>query len=163
MRKLLLSSIAILPLVGCAYQGQPGYAPAGQVGMNKTTGGALLGAGLGGLAGSQFGHGSGKAATTILGVLLGGVVGGSIGAQLDRADEQAMAQQTQYALAQGQPTSWNNPETGHYGSVTPQQSFYQNGQYCREYQQTVVIGGQTQQAYGTACRQPDGTWQIVQQ
>ncbi|MCZ6875908.1 MAG: hypothetical protein O7G88_20660 [bacterium] len=37
-----------------------------------------------------------------------------------------------------------------------------SGQYCREYQQTVVIGGQEDRAFGTACRQPDGSWQIGQ-
>lgn len=37
----------------------------------------------------------------------------------------------------------------------------QLGRYCREYQTTVVINGQSQPSYGTACRQPDGTWQIV--
>jgi surface antigen len=32
---------------------------------------------------------------------------------------------------------------------------------CREFQQTIMIGGQPQKAYGTACHQPDGTWKIV--
>ena len=36
-----------------------------------------------------------------------------------------------------------------------------NGRYCREFQQTVTIGGRTAEAYGTACRQPDGSWKIV--
>lgn len=31
---------------------------------------------------------------------------------------------------------------------------------CREFTQTVVIGGQTRQATGRACPQPDGTWRI---
>ncbi len=35
------------------------------------------------------------------------------------------------------------------------------GRYCREYQTVVTIGGRAEQAYGTACRQPDGSWQIV--
>jgi surface antigen len=35
------------------------------------------------------------------------------------------------------------------------------GAYCREFQQTVTIGGKTESAYGTACRQPDGTWKVV--
>lgn len=35
------------------------------------------------------------------------------------------------------------------------------GRACREYQSTVVVAGRTQQGYGTACRQPDGAWQIV--
>ena len=35
------------------------------------------------------------------------------------------------------------------------------GQECREYQTTTMINGTPQQAVGTACRQPDGTWRIV--
>jgi hypothetical protein len=32
---------------------------------------------------------------------------------------------------------------------------------CREFEQTVVIDGKPQNAYGTACRQADGSWKIV--
>ena len=32
---------------------------------------------------------------------------------------------------------------------------------CREFQRTITIGGKTEKAYGTACRQPDGTWKEV--
>ncbi|HLN26020.1 MAG TPA: hypothetical protein VK558_18780 [Patescibacteria group bacterium] len=32
---------------------------------------------------------------------------------------------------------------------------------CREYQSTVTIGGAVQRTHGTACRQADGTWRIV--
>lgn len=32
---------------------------------------------------------------------------------------------------------------------------------CREYTRTIYIGGQAQQGVGTACLQPDGSWQIV--
>lgn len=37
----------------------------------------------------------------------------------------------------------------------------QNGQYCREYQSTVRVGGVVRPSYGTACQQPDGSWRIV--
>jgi len=33
--------------------------------------------------------------------------------------------------------------------------------YCREYQRAVWIGGRRSAVYGTACLQPDGSWQIV--
>ncbi len=33
---------------------------------------------------------------------------------------------------------------------------------CREYQSTTTIAGQPESVVGTACRQPDGTWRIVQ-
>jgi hypothetical protein len=36
-----------------------------------------------------------------------------------------------------------------------------NGEACREYQSTAVIGGRQQLTYGTACLQPDGSWRIV--
>ena len=53
------------------------------------------------------------------------------------------------------------PDNGHYGTITPLNTTEPRaGTYCREYQQTVTVGGQTQEAYGTACRQPDGAWKI---
>jgi surface antigen len=33
--------------------------------------------------------------------------------------------------------------------------------YCREYTRSVTIGNRAQDAYGTACQQPDGSWKIV--
>ncbi|HLZ66749.1 MAG TPA: RT0821/Lpp0805 family surface protein [Aliidongia sp.] len=166
MRKVLISALCVVTLAACAQPGQQGYAPPGEAGLNKTTGGALVGAGLGGLAGSQLGHGSGKIATTALGVVLGGLLGGSVGASLDRADQAALDRSTQTALEStptNQPVQWQNPDTGHYGTIVPVRTYQpQPGSFCREFQQTVVIGGQSQQAYGTACRQPDGTWKVQQ-
>lgn len=37
----------------------------------------------------------------------------------------------------------------------------QSGLMCREYQTTVEVAGGVQNAYGTACLQPDGAWRIV--
>jgi surface antigen len=36
-----------------------------------------------------------------------------------------------------------------------------DGRYCREYQSQAVIAGQWQQIYGTACRNPDGSWALT--
>ena len=36
-------------------------------------------------------------------------------------------------------------------------------QYCREYTTEIMVNGQAQEAYGQACRQNDGSWQIVSQ
>ena len=41
------------------------------------------------------------------------------------------------------------------------QSEQSQGQTCRQYQSTTTIDGKPQPTYGTACLQPDGTWQIV--
>lgn len=32
---------------------------------------------------------------------------------------------------------------------------------CREFQQTITVGGTPQEAYGTTCLQPDGSWKVV--
>jgi hypothetical protein len=34
-------------------------------------------------------------------------------------------------------------------------------QECREYATTAEIGGRMQRVIGTACRQPDGSWQVI--
>jgi hypothetical protein len=34
---------------------------------------------------------------------------------------------------------------------------------CREFSDTITVGGQPQQAHGVACQQADGTWRIVDQ
>jgi surface antigen len=119
---------------------------------------------LGGLAGSQVGGGSGRLWATGAGVLLGAIVGGEIGKSLDRADRQYMGQTTYNALESGrsgQSVQWRNPDSGNYGTVTPQAAYQQGNLTCREYTQTVYIEGRSQQAFGTACRQPDGSWQIT--
>jgi len=127
--------------------------------------GGVAGAALGGVAGSQFGGGSGKTAATIAGTLLGAYLGSEVGASLDRADMQYYNQTSQYALENAQPGQtlpWSNPNSTASGTVTPQ-AYYQTagGQYCREYSQTITVQGRQERGHGTACRQPDGSWQIV--
>jgi surface antigen len=131
---------------------------------NKQTGGTLVGAGLGALAGSQIGGGRGQLAAVAIGALAGGLLGSEVGKSLDRADKAAMEKTSHGALESyrtGQTATWSNPDTGHSGTVTPTKTYQTaQGQYCREYQQTVTVGGKTEQAYGTACRQPDGSWKV---
>jgi surface antigen len=131
----------------------------------KQTGGALVGAGLGGLAGSQIGKGTGQLAAIGAGTLLGALLGSEVGLSLDRADQMYATQTANYGLEtvpSGNTVDWNNPDSGHYGTFTPQSTYQTyNGAYCREYQQTVTVGGRVQRSYGTACRQPDGSWQVV--
>jgi len=130
----------------------------------KQMGGGILGAVGGALAGSAVGSGKGTVAAVAVGTLLGAIIGSEIGKSLDNADKAAMAQTTQRSLESnpvGVTTTWTNPDSGHSGTVTPTRTYQApSGQYCREYTQTVQVGGKTEEAYGTACRQPDGTWKI---
>lgn len=131
----------------------------------KETGGALVGAGLGALAGSQIGSGKGKLAAVGLGALLGAYAGSEVGKSLDKADQAYARQTAQNALESspsGTRSAWSNPDSGHSGSITPTHTYQRSdGTYCREFRQTVTIEGKSEQAYGTACRQPDGSWKIV--
>ncbi|MEQ8195219.1 MAG: RT0821/Lpp0805 family surface protein [Rhodospirillales bacterium] len=158
-RKISIGSVAAIALFalllsGCVTQGN-----------QKQVGGTLLGAGLGGWAGSTIGGGKGRLAAVAAGTLIGALVGNGIGQSLDNIDrmhaDRAFSQ-AQYTPV-GQPVVWNNPNTGHYGSVTPvREGTQQNtGAYCREYHTTVSVGGSQQSAYGTACRQPDGSWKMI--
>jgi surface antigen len=117
------------------------------------------------LIGSQFGHGGGQLAAVAIGTLGGALIGSEIGRSMDQADHAAYqnaAAQAQTAPV-GETITWNNPESGNYGSITPTREGVQSetGAYCREYQQEIVVGGKAQQGYGQACRQPDGSWKII--
>ncbi|WP_109122958.1 RT0821/Lpp0805 family surface protein [Azospirillum sp. TSO22-1] len=158
--------VAIL-LSGCAQPGPYGSAAPGTgidgFGANKATAGTVLGGVVGGLAGSRFGGGSGKLVAVGVGTLLGAALGNMAGKSLDRADQAYVqrAEQQAYAAPMGETIRWNNPQTGNSGTYTPVRDGYApSGQYCREYQTTVVIGGQPQNASGVACQQPDGSWRI---
>ena len=126
--------------------------------------GTMLGAAAGAVLGSNVGKGKGNVVAIAIGTLAGAVFGNEIGRSLDRADRQAMGQNAQYALEytrSNDSTPWRNPDSGNSGTMTPTRTYQQaDNHYCREYRQTVMIGGREQQAYGTACRQPDGTWLI---
>ena len=137
---------------------------AGQLGPKETSG-TLIG-GLGGaVVGAQMGHGSGRLLAVAAGTLLGALLGGEVGRHMDQVDQVAADRAYQQAQTApiGQNIAWNNPDNGHTGGVTPvRDGTSAAGEYCREFQQTVTIGGRTEQAYGVACQQPDGSWRIRQ-
>lgn len=126
---------------------------------------AVLGAVIGTAAGAGIAAAAGGGAGWIVGAgLMGGLLGGAVGNRLDSRDKRMAAEAAQRAFETthtGQSTAWKNPDSGNSGSITPTRTYQlANGGYCREYKQTIVVGGEKQQAHGTACRQPDGSWQI---
>ena len=151
--KFFVAAALGLTLVACEGAGQ------------KETFGTIIGGAAGAVAGAQFGSGKGQLAATAAGALVGALVGREVGKSLDRADQLAMQDTAQRTLEEqptGATSQWHNPDSGNSGTITPTRTFQKtDGQYCREYQQTITVGGELEEAYGTACRQPDGTWQIV--
>jgi surface antigen len=97
-------------------------------------------------------------------VVAAGLVSGPVGQLLDATDRMAINRTTQTVLESGptnQPMQWSNPTSGHYGTVKPVRTFQPHpSKICRQFQQTAMVTGKTQQAYATACREPDGTWKL---
>ena len=141
-----IASALALSIASCATQEGTGTLVGGTAGA--ALGGALTGSGWGALIGGG----------------LGAAIGNRVGAEMDRRDRERMA----YALSQvptNQPYQWVNPDTGAAWQVTPQRPYASPasppGYPCREFSVMARIGGRMQETYGTACLQPDGSWQMV--
>lgn len=159
---LALVLVASLGLTACQNTGN--QSSPGNWGTKQTVG-TLGGALAGGVIGHQFGKGAGNTWATAIGALAGAYVGNEIGSSLDTADRAALdsAATRAYSAPIGQQITWNNPQSGNHGTIVPTRDGYdQGGAYCREFNQKITVGGKTQDAYGTACQQPDGSWKITQ-
>ncbi len=154
--RITSAALVVLSLSACAeLQNNP-----------KRSLGTLVGAGLGALVGSQIGGGTGQLAAVAIGALGGAYLGGEVGRSLDRADKARADRTARNALEHNRTSEtvrWRNPDSGHSGTFTPTRTYRTaDGRNCREYQTSVTVGGRSKDAYGTACRQDDGTWKINQ-
>jgi surface antigen len=157
-RHLARAAVAVLAsisVIGCAsmketYQDNP-KAVLGTV-LGAAAGVAIV-AVAGGTPGSMAAAGA-----------AGALIGGFLGNRLDERDKRMAREAANRAFETartGESTEWSNPETGNSGSVTPTKTYQlANGQYCRQYTQDIVVGGETHQTHGTACRGKDGTWEV---
>lgn len=133
---------------------------AGCQNVNNEGVGTVTGGVIGGLLGSQFGGGSGKVAAAAGGALLGAYLGGNIGKSMDKVDQMQMQHALETAPT-GHPVQWQNPDNGNRYTVQPTRTYYAQSRPCREYTTRASIGGKSQEIYGRACRQADGSWRIV--
>lgn len=157
MRAARSAFVLVLALTLTACSNAPG-------GMDKQDQGLVLGGVAGGLIGNQFGKGAGNVVATVAGATIGGLVGSEVGRSLDERDRQ-LAREAEYeALERGNSgvaRQWRNPDNGRYGEVVPSKPYKRGTADCRDYTHTVYIDGRPQLMRGTACRNPDGTWQNV--
>ena len=149
----------------CAVTSSLAWGECQRTGSGNEVVGTLLGAAIGGLVGSQIGSGSGNKVAIGAGVLAGGLLGNKVGRSMDCRDVEYHNSTAQSALETqrtGSSSQWVNPDSGHSGTVTPVQTYQRSdGVYCREFEQTITVDGDTELAGGTACRQADGSWEIV--
>ena len=154
MNKLIIATVvSATMLTGCAN-------------MSNEQQGQVAGVAIGTILAHNASKGhKDRGVALVLGALAGGFIGSQIGASLDERDRQLHGNTTYDAL-ETQPdntvSQWNNPNTGHSGTVVPTQTWMaHSGTYCREYVQTIYVRGREEQAYGTACRQADGSWKMM--
>jgi len=122
--------------------------------------GMVIGGVLGGVLGSQIGGGTGRTVATIVGTIAGAAIGGAVGRSMDESDRIKTAHALENVRT-GVPTHWRNPDTGNQYTVVPTKTTESAQGPCREYTVDAVIDGRKEKIFGTACRQPDGTWKSV--
>ena len=150
MRKhafLLLPLLAALTVTSCGTYGPHEGA------------GSVIGGVLGGVLGAQVGKGHGRTVAIIAGALAGAAIGGTVGKHMDESDRAKVAQ-TLEGVRTGVPVAWSNPDSGVQYSVTPTRTSETPAGPCREFTTEALIGGKRETVYGTACRQPDGSWKV---
>ncbi|HLU65758.1 MAG TPA: RT0821/Lpp0805 family surface protein [Kofleriaceae bacterium] len=125
-------------LAGCATKRQTGAAT-----------GAVAGGALGAAVGDETG--------LLIGAALGGLLGHEIGRSIEEEDRRRMGR----ALELNRPARWHNPDTGTRYELEPTDSFERAGLPCREFRMEAEVGRDVEEVYGTACRQPDGSWEIA--
>jgi len=151
-----LKATAVAALAPCVFTGCETVN-----GTPKTAIGGRGGAAVGGLIAAAAGGGGTAIAASVIG---GALVDELAGNLLDDRDKRMANETAQRALEtapSGKAVAWTNPDTGHSGTVTPVRTYESNGNFCREFTQTVTIGGKPENSFGTACHQPDGSWRIV--
>jgi surface antigen len=125
--------------------------------------GTVVGGIIGGVIGHQFGDGRVRTASTVIGAALGALIGGELARDRHVSEYERHAAYRAFESAPtGHPVEWRDADRGWRGSYTPLRTYRsRQGNYCRSYEQFIYIDGREHRAYGTACRQPDGSWRIV--
>jgi surface antigen len=79
--------------------------------------------------------------------------------EADVAAASRTVQRTLETAPDGDPGRWADAGSGSGGTVQPLRTFITgDGRVCRDYEETLSIGGSTASYRNTACRDDDGYW-----
>lgn len=148
LKSIFAAIIGITLLSSCATNKGP-----------NESGGMIIGGILGGVLGHEIGSGHGRTIATIVGTMVGTSIGGNVGRSMDETDRLNVSRSLE-TVRTGVATSWKNPDTGNHYSMVPTSTIEKGEQPCREYQIDATVGGKAEKIYGTACRNPDGSWKV---
>jgi surface antigen len=87
----------------------------------------------------------------------------SLARMLSRADRRRLIDTTQQALETalpGQALSWHDQWRSSGGTVVAARAFQNaDNQWCRRYDQSILVSGEVRRASGIACRRQGGIWE----
>ena len=127
--------------------------------------GVIIGAVLGGLLGNAAGSRGNQGASTAAGVFAGGAIGAMLSSNLDCEDRTYAYRAYGDGFNSGRNNAtyqWRNPRNNQRGELFVR-DYYDDpdGFRCANYTQRIFIGNRPEEASGRACRQPDGSWAMV--
>jgi Ni/Co efflux regulator RcnB/surface antigen len=128
--------------------------------------GVIIGAVLGGLLGNAAGGRNDSGGATVAGVFAGGAIGAMMSSNLD-CDDRSYAYRTYHdgfnAGRENTRYEWKNPQRGDRRGELLVRDYYDDpdGFRCATYTQKIYVGGRPQEGSGRACRQPDGSWAMM--
>jgi surface antigen len=108
---------------------------------------------------------TGPAAASSNAISGGGLVGGPFGAALGQPDRLAAFEAEYKALEYskgGELVTWAGKTGAAGGKVVAAQPYRVGSQDCRQYIHELTLSGATSSARGTACRNNDGTWSLLE-
>lgn len=105
-----------------------------------------------------------EARQAIGGIIGGGLIMGDLGTDLPRR-ARLLAIDAEYRALEstpaGEPVTWRDERSGQGGTVTAAQPYRVGSQDCRPYEHRVEARGTVRLARGTACRNDDGSWTLL--
>ena len=142
MRAGLIVAVAVgaLGLAGCAHETQPVGGSVGAMAGSGPSGGARGNLRVGATAGDE--------ARTL------------VDQQMSEKDRTHMLQVLEFNRS-GAASSWSNTASNKAFTITPQETYSGAQGTCRDYSATVNAAGNLEQSQGTACRLPNGGWEIT--
>lgn len=133
--------------------------------INKAQVGAILGAVGGSLAGAHLAPRGGEKLFAGLGSGAGSFVGQKLGSYLDERDREAMREATLAALGGsiGSTSSWENPDSGHSGTVVVLSELPSAERTCRAVDTDVRIDSGRLQQKQEWCLGGSDEWELVKE
>jgi surface antigen len=157
VRKSKMGEILAIVMVACL--------ATGCANMTRQESGNVIGALLGGALAYELSKDSSNKGIWVATGIIGGALAGGHYAVLTKPSQKMNAtnmRTTLESIPDNAQTQWVNPNTNESGTMTVIRTNNTTFGPCREFTQTIYVGGEAVQGYGTACRQADGSWKIIQ-